>query len=101
LQHEIFMAEANASTGFDWIALMRETREALAHLRTDELEALAQRANAALDATAKNVPRGDDLRELAARHRVLGDVLQVTERNLNVLRRLRGQEPEGSARWAR
>jgi hypothetical protein len=99
------MAEANAKVGFDWVALMQETREALAHLRTDELEALALRAHEALDATANNIPRGDDLRELAAKHRVLGDVLQATERNLNVLRRLRGQEgfhqSGGSARWVR
>ncbi len=88
------MTEANA-----WIGLVEETREALAHLRTDELEALALRANAALEATA--VPRGDDWRELAARHRVLGDVLQATANNLNVLRRLRGQEPDGSTRWVR
>jgi hypothetical protein len=95
------MAEANAWNGSDWIALMQDTREALAHLRIDELEALAMRAHAALDATTKSIPRGDDLRELAARHRVLGEVLQVTERNLNVLRRLRGDEPDRSSRWAR
>jgi hypothetical protein len=92
------MAERNA-----WIGFVEETREALANLRTDELEVLALRAQAALEATS--VPRGADLRELAARHRVLGDVLQATASNLNVLRRLRGQDgfrnPGGSTRWAR
>jgi hypothetical protein len=88
------MAERNT-----WIGFVEETREALANLQTDELEALAERAQTALAATA--VLCGTDLRELAARHRVLGDVLQATASNLNVLRRLGGQEPDGSSRWVR
>jgi hypothetical protein len=85
------MADGNA-----WIGLVDETREALGHLRADELEALALRAQQALDAGASHLPSSGDLRELAAKHRILGDVLRETERNIAVLRRLRsrnGEEP--------
>ena len=92
------MAEVNS-----WIGLLEQTREALANLRTEELEAIASRAQEALAAGSASIT-GDpgfrvDLRELAARHRVLGEVLEATEKNLAVLRRLRGRD-EGS-RWVR
>ena len=83
------MADGNA-----WIGLLDETREALAHLRAEELEALALRAQKALDASSGSVANSGDLRELAARHRILGDVLRETERNILVLRRLRAREAE-------
>ncbi len=86
------MAEANP-----WIGLLDETREALAHLRTEDLEALAERAQQALDTNLGVLPR--DHRELAARHRLLGEVIAATGQNLNVLRRLRGVD--GSQRWVR
>ena len=90
------MADANA-----WIGLVEETREALANLRTEELERLVIRAQQALAVAAKTIPRSKNLRELAARHRVLGEVLQATEQNLAVLRRLHSREREGDARWVR
>ena len=78
-----------------WIGLVEETREALAHLRADELEALVSRAQQSIDSGPHGMPGSADLRELAARHRILGDVLKETERNIAVLRRLRGRNGEG------
>ncbi len=88
------MTDAN-----DLIGLLDQTREALANLRTEDLEALVTRAQQALESTSALQP--SDLRELAARHRILGDVIAATGQNLNVLRRLRGADPDGSARWVR
>ena len=86
-----------------WIGLVEQTREALANLRTEELEAIAGRAQEALAAGSSSESSDSnfrvDLRELAARHRVLGEVLEATEKNLAVLRRLRGRD-EGS-QWVR
>jgi len=78
-------------------SLLAETRAALAHLRMEELESLAQRAEAILTSSAvisKNA--------VAARreHRLLGDLLDATSENLRVLRRACGNR-EGSARWVR
>ena len=92
------MAEAKA-----WIGLVEETREALANLRTEELEALAVKAQEAL-AAGSSSRTGDsdfrvDLRELAAKHRLLGEVLEATDKNLAVLRRLRGRDE--ASRWVR
>jgi len=88
------MAEEN-----EWIGLLDRTRDALANLRTEELEELAERAQQALESTSAQLPR--DLRELAAQHRILGDVIAATGQNLNVLRRLRGVDPDRSTRWVR
>ena len=85
------MAEENA-----YIRLLDETREALAYLRADELEALALRARHMLDSAPDGAPPACDLRQLAAKHRILGDVLKETERNIMVLRRLRARNGEGS-----
>jgi len=76
-------------------SLIDETRRGLATLRADELEELVQRAQQI------SVPalRGNDLRELAARHRVLGELLDATADNLQVLRRMRGESAE--SRWGR
>jgi hypothetical protein len=80
-----------------WIGLLDETRYALANLRTEDLEELAERAQRALASNVGVLP--PDHRELAARHRVLGEVIAATGQNLNVLRRLRGLD--GSQRWVR
>jgi hypothetical protein len=97
------MSEAKAGSagetetvGMDVLAgLIDETRRGLATLRADELEELAQRAQQ-LDRAAL---RGMDLRELAVRHRVLGELLDATAGNLLVLRRMRGESAE--SRWGR
>ena len=86
------MADGNA-----WIGLVEETREALAHLRADQLEALVTRVQQEFEGGFEGAPRSADLRELAARHRILGDILKETERNIAVLRRLHGRDSEG--RW--
>ena len=75
--------------------LIDETRRALATLNADELEELARRAEQLGRATL----RGTEMRGLAARHRVLGELLEATSGNLRVLRRMRGESAE--LRWGR
>jgi hypothetical protein len=84
-----------ASKAPDIAGLLAETRAALAHLRVDELEELAIRAEAML-ATF----HGPTLNPVALReHRLLGDLLNATSENLRVLRRTCGSA-EGNSRWA-
>ena len=80
----------------DIASLLAETCAALAHLRMEELESLAQRAEAILTSKAEM-----SLSTVAARreHRLLGDLLDATDENLRVLRRVNCGE--GSARWVR
>ena len=84
----------------DWSALLAETRQALANLRAEDLEELAARAQSMFDAAAASEPaqrRGtpglaaDTRAQLVQEHRLLGDLLAATDRNLEVLRRLRGR----------
>ncbi len=86
-----------------WTELIEETQRGLTALHTDDLEALAQRAEDALEETSRQGIRDAELSGLAARHRVLGDLLESTHRNLEVLRRLRGgaQDGRGGLRWVR
>jgi len=84
------------NVGRDALAsLIDETRRGLATLRADDLEELAQRA----EQLSVSALRGMDLRELAAQHRVLGELLEATAGNLQVLRRMRGESAE--SRWGR
>jgi hypothetical protein len=86
-----------ASETPDIASLLVETRAALAHLRADELEALALRAEEMLHACSIFNPRAADiLRE----HCLLGNLLSATGENLRVLQCTHGSV-EGSTRWAR
>jgi hypothetical protein len=77
--------------------LLAETRAALAHLRADELEALALRAEEMLRSCSTLHERSAvSVRE----HRLLGDLLNATGVNLRVLRRTRANA-DGSMQWAR
>lgn len=80
-------------------------------LRADDLEVLAARAQAMIEAANGRGP-AVSLRErakIAKQHRLLGDLLQATENNLEVLQRLSGRTGdstrrrvrvgEGSGRW--
>ena len=80
-----------AETG-SWSGLIEETRHALATLRADDLEALAARAQAMSEAAGGRGPvlHGVERAKAARQHRLLGDLLQATEGNLEVLRRLCG-----------
>ncbi len=101
-----------------WVEMIEETRQALAELREEDLEELALRAERAFeiaeDAGAfrgigEAAQSGDpvnagirstgSLRELAASHRMLGEVLDATASNIGVLRRL--HDGETHSRWGR
>jgi hypothetical protein len=101
-----------------WVEMIEETRQALAELREEDLESLALRAERAFeiaeDAGQSRGPReamqsgdpvnagirsAESLHELAARHRMLGEVLEATAGNIAVLRRLR--DGETHPRWGR
>jgi hypothetical protein len=102
----------------DWLAILDDTRNALANLRAGDLEALAARAQAFLDeasssaglpahraqvSTARSAPlQNEAMQKISAGHRVLGELLHATAGNLAVLRRSRGRhgEPEGLP-WVR
>jgi hypothetical protein len=75
--------------------LIEEARRGLATLRADELEELVQRAQE----LGRVAMPAKDLRELGARHRALGELLDATAGNLKVLRRMRGESAE--SRWGR
>jgi len=79
------------------VGLLAETRAALTHLRADELEALAVRAEALIAACSYCHPFPQAIQQ---EHRQLGDLLAATGENLRVLRRRRSNA-EGSSRWAR
>jgi len=83
----------------EWNALLEETRQALATLRAEDLEELAERAQCMLaatvgsDAVRQRLPRpqGAELRALANQNNQLADQLRAIDRNLAVLRRLRNR----------
>ncbi len=75
--------------------LIEEARRGLATLRADDLEELVQRAQQ----VGRVALPAMDLRELGARHRSLGELLDATAGNLKVLRRMRGESAE--SRWGR
>jgi hypothetical protein len=98
----------------DWKGLLKQTRQALATLRAKDLEELAARADCMLSATIgddwirQRIPRpqAQELVDLTRQHRLLGDLLLATDRNLAVLRRLRRDADERTAgrmrsRWER
>lgn len=77
--------------------LLAETRAALAHLRADELEALALRAEEMLRICSSLNPHAADIfRE----HCLLRNLLSATGENLRVLRRTHGSA-EGNTPWVR
>jgi hypothetical protein len=101
-----------------WVEMIEETRQALAELREEDLEALALRAERAFeiaedaghfrglgevaqsgDPVNAGIRSTESLRELAASHRMLGEVLDATASNIAVLRRLR--DGETHPRWGR
>jgi hypothetical protein len=86
-----------------WVELIDETRDALATLRVEELEALAMRAERefelAEDAGVAAIRSEESLRELATNHRMLREVLEATAGNLAVLQRMRNGE--ANSRWVR
>jgi hypothetical protein len=103
-----------------WSGLLEETRRALSTLRAEDLEELARRAQtmfqqAETQQTCQpgsplsppgNSPKGISAAEwakLSVEHRLLGDLLQATEKNLKVLRRLRdrSRSGEGNTPWVR
>ena len=67
-----------------WLGLIEETRDALATLRADDLQLLAERAEAMENAMSSQLPAS---RALRVAGRSLGDLLEETDRNLAVLRR--------------
>jgi hypothetical protein len=99
----------------DWSGLLAQTRQALATLRAEDLEELAARADCMLSATVGDdwirqriaKPQAQELLDLRRQNRLLGDLLVATDRNLAVLRRLRGSDCEGTGagkaelRWVR
>jgi hypothetical protein len=101
--------------GGDWGGLLVQTRQALATLRAADLEELAARADCMLRATVgqegirQRIPRpqAQELHNLTRQHRLLGDLLLATDRNLAVLRRLCGDKGDRTRagkvnpRWVR
>lgn len=86
----------SASEAPEMVGLLAETRVALAHLRADELEALAAKAEEIVSSFADLKPTSAILRR---EHRLLGDLLAATGENLRVLRRS-GASRGGKSRWA-
>jgi len=93
----------------DIASLLAATRAALAHLRIEELESLAAKAEKMLSFALSEQPLSHISPRCGApafntgimsEHRMLGDLLGATGENLRVLRRA-GGDAEGSARWAR
>ncbi|HEX9198065.1 MAG TPA: hypothetical protein VF865_00785 [Acidobacteriaceae bacterium] len=97
----------------EWEGLIEEARMALSTLRAGDLEGLAVRAEAML-AVAVNPQRKTKqplpeakLASLTAEHRLLGNLLLATGRNLDVLRLVRGyprdstRTGEVNSRWVR
>jgi hypothetical protein len=104
------MAEAVGTDS--WSGLLEETRQALSTLRVEDLEELSARAERIFDAAAGlelrrqgTVLRGAERAKVAREHRLLGDLLRATDKNLQVLRRLEGRlhgrvrAGEGNERW--
>jgi hypothetical protein len=98
MSSKVEMAETDA-----WRELIEETRQGLATLRAEDLEALAARAQAIFEAGNGRGPllQGMERAKLAKQHRLLGELLLATEGNLEVLRRLRGGASDRTRRRAR
>jgi hypothetical protein len=106
-----YMAETAGTDS--WSGLLEETRQALATLRAEDLAELAARAVRMYDGAAGSEPRrrqrpgirGAERAKVAREHRLLGDLLLATDKNLQVLRRLDGRLHErvraggGNERW--
>jgi hypothetical protein len=98
------MADSLANSADAWEELLTATREALATLRAQELEELATQAEKMLEDGA---PPATEPGRLKTEHRLLGDLLSATDRNLQVLRRVRARKSaspaaeEGRRAWAR
>ena len=86
-----------ASQASDIVGLLAQTRAALAHLRADELEALAVRAEVLIPDSSEWPPY---TQSIDYENRKLGDLLAATGENLRVLRRGHNHA-EGNSRWAR
>jgi hypothetical protein len=98
-----------------WSGLLEETRQALSKLRAEDLEELAARAQAMFAANieressgqVRSTPTSEELVEVDREHRLLGDLLLATEKNLAVMRRLQGRlsdrtyDGEVNRRWVR
>ena len=95
------MSEGVAETvGTDtWSGLLEETRQALSTLLVEDLEELSARAERMFDAAAGlesrrqqgTALRGAERAKVAREHRLLGDLLRATDKNLQVLRRVEGR----------
>ena len=106
-------AIATKSAANEWSRLLQETRLALTTLRAQDLDDLTARAESMSVATVgqdsirQRIPNPGprELLGVTREHRLLSDLLVATDRNLNVLRRLRGysRTPAGEAnsRWVR
>jgi hypothetical protein len=105
------MDDVTRRSGTDvWEELLTAAREALATLRTQDLEELAVCAeNMLRDAAQEGLPalRGAEIASLRSEHGLLGDLLVATDGNLQVLRRVcarkSGSPAAGEAHrpWAR
>jgi hypothetical protein len=98
-----------------WAGLIEETRQALSNLRADDLEDLVVRAqemfgaSVVLKSQQKHEPElcSAELVKVVEEHRLLGDLLIATDKNLAVVRRLQGRSrdrtyaDEGHPRWVR
>jgi hypothetical protein len=98
----------------EWSGLLEATRLALSTLHLEDLEKLAARADQMLNAAAVRdsvTPAGPGLdqgerRKVLQEHRLLGNLLAATDRNLDILRRLHGGPDQSSSgrldsRWVR
>jgi hypothetical protein len=96
----------------EWSALLEETRHALSSLCVEDLQKLAARAECMLAATfgpdsvRQQLPRPQawEMLEISRQHSLLRDLLGATDKNLAVLRRLRGRTGdvgEVNSRWVR
>lgn len=81
-----------------WNDLLAQTRQALASLRAGELEELAARAET-MFGVFELVPDEEGRTELVREHRLLEDLLLATDRDLAVLRRLRGDAGDRAGAW--
>jgi hypothetical protein len=89
-----------------WIVLLEETRQALSHLRAEDLEELSERAECMLHATVaegpirQRIPRPElrEINDLGRQQHLLGALLHATGANLKVLKRTVG---EVNSPWVR
>jgi hypothetical protein len=104
---------AGKAEAYRWETLLEQARAALSSLRADELDQLALRAESMAVRTRASGPELQpdqqlyraDAANLAEAHRMLGDLLLATSKNLEVLRRLRRRRShacdprEVNSRW--